>query len=104
MHIGRATVVLGLLESSGTALTRRRNTNSGTVLSTRGGSLKGITQHKGATMADFIRDLDFYQLDEWLGPEEKMTRDAVRRFVQREVIPSIERHFANETFPLELVP
>jgi glutaryl-CoA dehydrogenase len=55
-------------------------------------------------MADFIRDLDFFQLDEWLGPEEKMTRDAVRRFVQREVVPSVERHFANETFPLELVP
>ncbi len=55
-------------------------------------------------MAGFIRDLDFYQLDEWLSPEEKMTRDAVRHFVQREVLPSVERHFANETFPLELVP
>jgi glutaryl-CoA dehydrogenase len=55
-------------------------------------------------MADFIRDLDFFQLDEWLGPEEKMTREAVRRFVQREVLPSVERHFADETFPLELVP
>src|SRR5437868_3214662 len=55
-------------------------------------------------MADFIRDLDFYQLDEWLSPEDKMTRDAVRRFVQREVLPSVERNFANETFPKELVP
>jgi glutaryl-CoA dehydrogenase len=55
-------------------------------------------------MADFIRDLDFYQLDEWLSPEEKMTRDAVRRFVQREVVPSVEQHFADETFPMELVP
>src|SRR5216684_8324105 len=55
-------------------------------------------------MAAFIRDLDFYHLDEWLSPEEKMTRDAVRHFVQREVLPSVERHFANETFPLELVP
>ncbi len=55
-------------------------------------------------MTDFIRDLDFYQLDDWLSSEEKMTRDAVRRFVQREALPSIERHFANETFPLELVP
>ena len=32
-----------------------------------------------------IRDLDFYHLDESLSPEEKMTRDAVRRFVEREV-------------------
>ena len=33
-----------------------------------------------------------------------MTRDTVRQFVQREVLPTIERNFANETFPLELVP
>ena len=50
------------------------------------------------------KDFDFYHLDEWLSPEEKMTRDAVRRFVQREVLPHVERHFANETFPLDLVP
>src|SRR6516225_9384094 len=54
-------------------------------------------------MAGFIRDLDFYNIDECLNSEEKMTRDAVRRFVQRDVLPSVERHFANETFPLELV-
>jgi glutaryl-CoA dehydrogenase len=51
-----------------------------------------------------LRDLDFYHLDELIGPEEKMARDAVRQFVQREVIPDVERHFANETFPLELIP
>jgi glutaryl-CoA dehydrogenase len=55
-------------------------------------------------MAAFMRDLDFYYLDELLSPEEKMTREAVRHFVEREVLPSIERHFASETFPLELVP
>jgi glutaryl-CoA dehydrogenase len=55
-------------------------------------------------MAQPIRDLDFYNLDELLNPEEKMTRDTVRAFVQREVVPDIERHFANETFPLELIP
>src|SRR6516162_9084267 len=55
-------------------------------------------------MTALIRDLDFYHIDEWLTPEEKMTRDAVRHFVQRQVLPSVESHFANETFPLELVP
>jgi glutaryl-CoA dehydrogenase len=55
-------------------------------------------------MADLLRDLDFYHLDELIGQEEKMARDAVRQFVQREVIPYVERHFANETFPLELIP
>jgi glutaryl-CoA dehydrogenase len=55
-------------------------------------------------MATLMRDVDFYHLDEWLSPEEKMTRDAVRRFVEREVLPAIEHHFANETFPTELAP
>jgi glutaryl-CoA dehydrogenase len=55
-------------------------------------------------MAELLKDLDFYHLDELIGQEEKMARDAVRQFVQREVIPDVERHFANETFPLELIP
>jgi glutaryl-CoA dehydrogenase len=54
-------------------------------------------------MANVLKDLDFYQLDELLSPEEKMTRDSVRAFVQREVIPDVERHFAGETFPLEVI-
>src|SRR5579875_3170452 len=55
-------------------------------------------------MADLLRDVDFFNLDELLTPEERMTRDTVRQFVQREVLPIVERHFANETFPLDLVP
>ncbi len=55
-------------------------------------------------MADFISDLDFYQLDELLSPEDRMTRAAVRQFVQREVAPHVEKHFADSTFPLELIP
>jgi glutaryl-CoA dehydrogenase len=55
-------------------------------------------------MADVLTDLDFYRLNELLSPEEKMTRDAVRQFVRREVLPGVEGHFAAETFPLELTP
>jgi len=55
-------------------------------------------------MAYSLTDLDFYHLDDLLSPEEKMTREAVRQFVQREVLPGVERHFASETFPVELVP
>ena len=55
-------------------------------------------------MSDLLKDLDFYHLDDLIGQDEKMARDAVRQFVQREVIPDVERHFANETFPLELIP
>src|SRR5579863_7995282 len=54
-------------------------------------------------MADLLKDLDFFDLDEVLGHEERMVRDTVRQFVQREVLPSIERNFASETFPVELV-
>jgi glutaryl-CoA dehydrogenase len=55
-------------------------------------------------MADLLKDLDFFDLDEMLGHEERMVRDTVRQFVQREVLPSIERNFASETFPKQLVP
>jgi glutaryl-CoA dehydrogenase len=55
-------------------------------------------------MADTLTDLDFYNLDELLNSEDKMTRQSVRQFVQREVMPNVERHFAAESFPLELVP
>src|SRR5260370_625440 len=55
-------------------------------------------------MADLLKDLDFFDLDEMLGHEERMVRDTVRQFVQREVLPSNERIFASETFPKPLVP
>ena len=54
-------------------------------------------------MADSLKDLDYFNLDDLLTSEERATRDTVKRFVQREVLPHIERHFANETFPVELV-
>src|SRR5229473_415384 len=59
---------------------------------------------RSSNMAGLLKDLDFYHLDDLIGQDEKMARDAVRQFVQREVIPDVERHFANETFPLELIP
>src|SRR5438874_8185492 len=55
-------------------------------------------------MAELLKDLDFFDLDELLSGEEKMTRESVKQFVQREVLPSVEQHFANETFAMELVP
>ncbi len=54
--------------------------------------------------ATLLRDLDYLALDELLSTEERMTRDAVRRFVERDVLPVIEHHFAASTFPMELVP
>jgi glutaryl-CoA dehydrogenase len=55
-------------------------------------------------MADLLRDLDFFQLDDLLTDEEKMARDTAKRFVQREILPTIEQAFATETFPKHLIP
>src|ERR1039457_6693515 len=55
-------------------------------------------------MADLLKDLDYFDLDEFLTSEEKMTRNTVKQFVQREILPNIEQHFANETFPRDIIP
>jgi glutaryl-CoA dehydrogenase len=55
-------------------------------------------------MADLLRDLDFFHLDDLLTDEEKMARDTTKRFVDREILPQIEQQFAKESFPMHLVP
>jgi len=55
-------------------------------------------------MPNLLTDLDFFHLDDLLTPEERATRETLRRFVQREVLPNVERHFEKETFPIDLVP
>ncbi len=47
---------------------------------------------------------DYYALEETLGDEERMTRDSVRAFVERECLPVIEACHAREEFPRHLVP
>ena len=48
--------------------------------------------------------LDFYNIDAHLTDEEKMVREAVRDWVSDQVIPIIEDHCRNNTFPKELIP
>jgi glutaryl-CoA dehydrogenase len=48
--------------------------------------------------------LDFYDLDDELAEDERLTRDSVRRFVEAEIMPSISKHFQAGTFPMELIP
>ena len=38
-----------------------------------------------------------------LSPEQELLRDNVRRFLEREVTPVINRHEAAKTFPFELL-
>jgi len=54
-------------------------------------------------MSEF-RGVDFYQLDDLLSEEEKMVRDTVRDFVSEKVVPIIEKHFEEATFPTQLIP
>ena len=48
--------------------------------------------------------LDFLALDDLLSTEERMVRDTVRSFVGDRVLPIIESHFREGTFPAHLIP
>lgn len=48
--------------------------------------------------------LDSYDVRALLGDDERLIRDTVARFVDREVLPVIGDCFAAERFPIELVP
>lgn len=47
---------------------------------------------------------DFYLTDRLLSDEERDIRDAVRQFVDQDVLPVIEDHFKAGTFPTDLIP
>ncbi len=46
---------------------------------------------------------DFYKLDQEFTAEERLLRDTVRSFVEREFLPGIAGHFEAGTFPREIV-
>jgi glutaryl-CoA dehydrogenase len=52
---------------------------------------------------DDFRGVDFYRVDDLLSEEEKLVRETARGFVGKKVIPIIDRHFEDATFPLELI-
>ena len=47
--------------------------------------------------------IDYYALDELLSDEERMTRDTVRAFVERECLPVLEACHSREEFPRHLI-
>ena len=47
--------------------------------------------------------LDFYNIDQHLSDEERMVQDLCRSWVEARVLPIIEGHARNGTFPMELV-
>src|SRR5580658_9832479 len=54
-------------------------------------------------MAGFA-GVDFIDFDSQLNDEEKLVRQTARRFVDSEIIPIIEKHSREGTFPKHLVP
>jgi glutaryl-CoA dehydrogenase len=50
------------------------------------------------------KGVDYYDIESLLSPEEIMIRNTVRDFVDEQVLPIIEKHNRNATFPMELVP
>ncbi|MBX7151188.1 acyl-CoA dehydrogenase family protein [bacterium] len=54
-------------------------------------------------MAVKTKGADYFDMDSLLSDEEKLTRDTVREFVDDQIIPIIEEHNRNGTFPMNLV-
>ena len=50
------------------------------------------------------RQPDYYNLNELFTDEEKAIRDTVREFVNKEVIPIIEKYNQDMKFPMQLIP
>jgi len=48
--------------------------------------------------------LDLYDIRGALSDEERMVQDSVARLVDDKVLPVIQKHFEEHTFPRELVP
>jgi glutaryl-CoA dehydrogenase len=48
--------------------------------------------------------MDLYDVRSLLSDEERMVQDAVGRLVDEMVLPVIQQHFENHTFPRELIP
>jgi len=51
-----------------------------------------------------FQGVDYYDVDGMLEPEERAVRDMVRGWVEEEVMPIIQRHYVDKTFPSELIP
>jgi glutaryl-CoA dehydrogenase len=49
--------------------------------------------------------LDFYRIEDELSSEERLVRDSVREFVDREFLPVVVEHFRQDgSFPMDIVP
>jgi glutaryl-CoA dehydrogenase len=51
-----------------------------------------------------LNPLDLYDVRGLLTEDEQLVQDSVARFVDERVLPSIQKHFEDHTFPRELIP
>ena len=51
-----------------------------------------------------FKALDYFEIDTLLTEEERLVRSTIRDFVTEQVMPGIEKHFRDGTFPSELIP
>lgn len=47
--------------------------------------------------------VDYFNVESLLSEDEILVRNSVREFVSKEIIPVIETHYSNGTFPLDLI-
>ena len=51
-----------------------------------------------------FKGVDFYHIEGLFSEEERMIRDTVRKFVDDKILPIIEKHNREATFPTHLIP
>ena len=51
-----------------------------------------------------LKGLDYLDISTLFSDDEIMIQHSVREFVDNEIMPIIEKHFKDATFPSELIP
>src|SRR5215470_9056005 len=64
----------------------------------------GRTARSTMGLGASFKGLDYVNIEAHLDDEERMIRDTVRDWVTAEVLPVIEHHFRDGTFPNHLIP
>ncbi len=60
--------------------------------------------HKKEVLMQAFTSPDFLQMDQLFSEDELMTRNAIRQFVDGEILPIVADHYEAGTFPKHLVP
>lgn len=53
---------------------------------------------------NMFEGVDYFDVESLLSEDEILVRNSVREFVSKEVVPIVEKHYRNGTFPIDLVP